>query len=177
MVEFVYQVLNSDGHSLGGPAHVSPSFGRRPRGTGQQIVLVLAQPLNSSEVFLSQFPAAVLGEPCDEVPHTPGSRATTLTWSGAWDRRLFSLRWGPIFFGHAQVVLVVPQCELGISVGVGNWFPPFQFSQQGVIYAPVAQCGGVNEDGLAVISPGAEVCLCEILLLSESAVFVCLQLL
>ena len=43
------------------------------------------------------------------------------------------------------MVLAAPQCELGISVGVGNWFPPFQFSQQGVIYAPVAQCGGVEE--------------------------------
>ena len=64
------------------------------------------------------------------------------------------------------MVLVVPQCELGISVGVGNWFPLLQFSQQGVIYAPVAQRGGVYEDGLAVISPGAEVGLCEILFLS-----------
>ena len=90
--------LNSDGHSLGGSAHVSPSKRRRNmRGTGQQIVLVLAQPLNSSEVFLSQFPAAVLGEPCDEVPHSRVQGATTLTWSGAWDRRLLSLRWGPIF--------------------------------------------------------------------------------
>ena len=72
---------------------------------------------------------------------------------------------------------MVPQCELGISVGVGYWFPPFQFSQQGVVDAPVAQCGGVNEDGLAVISPGTEVCPCEILLLPEFVGLVDLQLL
>ena len=72
---------------------------------------------------------------------------------------------------------MVPQCELGISVGVGNRFPPFQFPQQGVIYAPVAQCGGVNEDGLAVISPGAEMCPCEILLLPEFVGLVGLELL
>ena len=177
MVEFVYQVLNSDGHSLGGSAHVPPSFGRRLRGTGQQIVLVLAQPLNSSEVFLSQFPAAVLGEPCDEVPHSRvQGRHPHLVWRLGPQVALTEVG-SHLLERYAQVVLAAPQCELGISVGVGNWFPPFQFSRQGVIYAPAAQCGGVNEDGLALISPGAEVCLCEILLLPESAVFVCLQLL
>ena len=96
---------------------------------------------------------------------TPGSKATTLTWSGAWDRRLLSLRWGPIFLkGTLRWYWWCLSVSLAVSVGVGNWFPPFQFPQQGVVDAPVAQCGGVNEDGLAVISPGTEVCPCEILL-------------
>ena len=56
---------------------------------------------------------------------TPGSSATTLAWSGVWGLRLLSLMMGShLLEGHAQVVLVVSQCELGISVGVGYWFPP-----------------------------------------------------
>ena len=71
---------------------------------------------------------------------TPGSSATTLTWSGALGPQVALTDVGShLLEGHAQVVLVVPQCELGISVGVGNWFPLLQFSQEGVIYAPVAQ--------------------------------------
>ena len=72
---------------------------------------------------------------------TPGSSATTLTWSGASGPQVALTDVGShLLEGHAQVVLVVPQCELGIAVGVGNWFSPFQFSQQGVVNAPVAQC-------------------------------------
>ena len=45
------------------------------------------------------------------------------------------------FEGDAEVVLVVPQCQLGVPVGVGYWFPLFQWSQEGVIDAPVAEGG------------------------------------
>ena len=43
------------------------------------------------------------------------------------------------------MVLVVPQCQLGVPVGVGYWFPLFQWSQEGVIDAPVAD-GCVDEN-------------------------------
>ena len=138
---------------------------------------MLAQPLDSSEILFSQFSAAVLGEPGDEVPHSRVQRHHPhLLWCLGPQVALTEVG-AHLLEGHVQVVLVVPQCELGISVGVGNRFPLLQFSQQGVIYAPVAQRGGVYEDGLAVISPGAEVGLCEILFLSEPLVLIGLQLL
>ena len=56
---------------------------------------MLAQPLDSSEILFSEFSAGVLREPCDGFL-TPGSSATTLTWSGVWGLRLLSLMWGPI---------------------------------------------------------------------------------
>ena len=82
---------------------------------------------------------------------TPGSSATTLAWSGCLGPRVpLSVRCGPIFLkGTLRLVLVVSQCELGIAVGVGYWFPPLSVLPAGsVVYAPVAQCGGVYEDGL-----------------------------
>ena len=57
---------------------------------------MLAQPLDSSEILFSEFSAAVLENQVMKFL-TPGSSATTLTWSGAWGRRLLSLMWGPIF--------------------------------------------------------------------------------
>ena len=101
---------------------------------------MLAQPLNTSEILFSEFSAAVLGEPCDEVPHSRVQRHhPRLVWCLGPQVALTDVR-SHLLEGYAQVVLVVPQCELGISVGVGNWFSPFQFSQQGVVYVPVAQC-------------------------------------
>ena len=118
---------------------------------------MLAQPLNSSEVFLSQFPAAVLGEPGDEVSDAGGQgNDSCLVWSLALQVALqvaLTEVGSHSFERYAQVVLVMAQCEFGVAVGVGYWFPLFQFPQDGVVDAPVAQCGGVNEDGLAVISP------------------------
>ena len=119
---------------------------------------MLAQPLDSSEIVFSQLSAAVFGEPCDEVSHSrvegnhfdlvwcPGSQIA-LTQVGSHS-----------FEGDAEVVLVVPQCQLGVPVGVGYWFPLFQWSQEGVIDAPVAEGGCVDENGLAGILPGAETC-------------------
>ena len=100
---------------------------------------------------------------------TPGSSATTLTWSGAWDRRLPSLRWGPIFLkGTLRWYWWCLSVSLAVSVGVGNRFPPFQFPQQGVVDAFLAEGRCVDENGLAGVLPGAEMCPCVVSLLSES---------
>ena len=133
---------------------------------------MLAQPLNSSEVLFSEFPAAVLGEPGDEVPHSrvQGHHPHLVWCLGPQVALQVALTevGSHSFERYAQVVLVMAQCEFGVAVGVGYWFPPFQFPQDGVVDAFLAEGRCVDENGLAGVLPGAEMCPCVVSLLSES---------
>ena len=129
---------------------------------------MLAQPLNSSEVLFSEFSAAVFGEPCDEVSDA-GIQGNDSCLVRCLGLQVALIEVGSHSFErYAQVVLMMAQCEFGVAVGVGYWFPLFQFSQDGVVDAFLAEGRCVDENGLAGVLPGAEMYPCVVSLLSES---------
>ena len=81
--------------------------------------MVLTQPLDSSEIVFSELSAAVFGEPCDEVSHSGvEGNHFDLVWCLRLQIALTQVG-SHSFEGDAEVVLVMAECQLGVSVGVG----------------------------------------------------------